>query len=195
MPTVLEYLRWLRNLPRRIRDDVIAYQRMRKWWAQGLHIVPSVTIEMGEHARIEVDGPCSVGAHTVLMLMDDPNLASPSPALLRIGQHTSIGEFNNIRASGGEIVIGNHCMISQFVSIIAANHSLDRGTYIRDQPWDQTETDVHIGDDVWVGVQAVILPGVTIGRGCVIGAGAVVTSDIPEYAIAVGVPAKVKGFR
>lgn len=48
-----------------------------------------------------------------------------------------------------------------------------------------------IGDDCWLGANVTVLPGVTIGRGCTIGAGAVVSSDIPEYSVAVGVPAKV----
>ena len=50
---------------------------------------------------------------------------------------------------------------------------------------------VKIGDDVWIGGRVIILPGVTIGNGCIIGAGAVVTKDIPPYSVAVGVPAKV----
>jgi lipopolysaccharide O-acetyltransferase len=50
---------------------------------------------------------------------------------------------------------------------------------------------VYIGDDVWIGERAVILPGVNIGRGVVVGAGAVVTSDLPEYTVAVGIPARV----
>ena len=52
-----------------------------------------------------------------------------------------------------------------------------------------------INDDVWIGAHSVILPGVTIGKGAVIGAGSVVTSNIPEYAVAVGVPAKVIKLR
>jgi len=194
--TVLQYLRWLRSVPRRIKEDVARDQRVRDWWAKGASISPSAIIEIGEHVRIEINGPISIGAYTVLILMDDPNTTNPLPVGLKIDHHTSIGEFNNIRSSGGEIVIGHHCMISQFVSIFASNHSTARGPYMRDQPWcDTSRVGVHIGDDVWIGASAAILPGVTIGTGSVISAGAVVTSDIPEYAIAVGVPAKVKRFR
>ncbi|HDZ8876661.1 hypothetical protein J4G66_16215 [Aeromonas dhakensis] len=50
---------------------------------------------------------------------------------------------------------------------------------------------IKIGNDVWIGANAIILPGVTIGDGAVVGAGAVVTRDVPDYAIVVGVPAKV----
>ncbi|MDH3026960.1 DapH/DapD/GlmU-related protein [Gordonia alkanivorans] len=50
---------------------------------------------------------------------------------------------------------------------------------------------VVIGDDVWIGARVIILPGVTVGRGCVIGAGSVVAKDIPEYTIAAGNPCRV----
>ena len=52
-----------------------------------------------------------------------------------------------------------------------------------------------IGDDVWLGAGAVVLDGVRIGKGCIVGAGAVVTKNLPDYAIAVGVPAKVTKMR
>jgi acetyltransferase-like isoleucine patch superfamily enzyme len=81
------------------------------------------------------------------------------------------------------------------VSIVAANHSFSRGQLIRDQAGESTRNRVCIGDDVWIGAGAIILPGVTLGTGSVIAAGAVVTSDIPEYAIAAGVPAKVMKYR
>jgi len=54
---------------------------------------------------------------------------------------------------------------------------------------------VLIGDDVWIGIGAIILQGIRIGRGSIIGAGAVVTRDIPPYSIAMGTPARVTGSR
>lgn len=54
---------------------------------------------------------------------------------------------------------------------------------------------VVIGDDVWIGTRVIILPGVKIGNGVIIAAGAVVTKDIPDYAVAGGVPAKVIKYR
>jgi acetyltransferase-like isoleucine patch superfamily enzyme len=193
--TPLDYLRWLRAMWRRIPEDVRYYQRRRDWWKKGVYISPTVIIRMAESARLEIGRGSAIGEYTALILENDPNAVTSVTAVLKIGQHTTIGEFNNIRAGGGEIVIGSHCMISQFVSIIASSHSTARGAYMVDQPWNTTNNRVHIGDDVWIGTHAVILPGVTIGAGSVIGAGAVVTSDIPEYAIAVGMPAEVKRFR
>ncbi|NEQ84957.1 MAG: maltose O-acetyltransferase [Moorea sp. SIO2I5] len=54
---------------------------------------------------------------------------------------------------------------------------------------------VVIGDDVWLGAGAIVLDGVRIGKGCIIGAGAVVTKDLPDYAVAIGVPARVIRMR
>lgn len=79
--------------------------------------------------------------------------------------------------------------------MIASNHSIERSQNISAQPWDEQRIGITLGDDVWIGANSVILPGVTIGRGAVIGAGAVVTKDIPEYAIAVGNPARVIKYR
>ena len=59
----------------------------------------------------------------------------------------------------------------------------------------EPEQVMHIGDDVWIGTNVIILPGVNIGSHCIIGAGAVVTKDVPDYAIVGGVPAKVIRYR
>ena len=59
----------------------------------------------------------------------------------------------------------------------------------------QDDLGVEIGDDVWVGTRAIVLHGVTIGRGAVVAAGAVVTRSVPPYAVVAGVPARVVGFR
>lgn len=86
-------------------------------------------------------------------------------------------------------------MISQQVSIVAANHNLRKNKFIYDQPWSEEKNFVEIADDVWIGCVSKILPGVKIGKRAVIAAGSVVTKSIPDYAIAVGNPAKVINFR
>lgn len=191
---VVSYLRWLKGRYRRLAEDLANDRARQEWWAQGVSVAPTAIIRLGPDAVLEIGEGSMIGPYTLLDLLQDP-LATASRSILRIGQRTSINEFNNIRAAGGEIVLGNDCLISQFVSIIATNHSIARERCIRDQPWDTTKVKVQIGDDVWVGTHSVILPGVTIGAGSVIAAGAVVTSDIPEYAIAAGAPAKVKRLR
>ena len=59
----------------------------------------------------------------------------------------------------------------------------------------ETVAPVYIGDDVWIGTRVIILPGVRIGNGVIIGAGAVVTKDIPDYAVVGGIPAKIIRYR
>ena len=63
------------------------------------------------------------------------------------------------------------------------------------QQWSLPKQKVIIGDDVWIGTRVIILPGVRVGTGSIIGAGAVVTKDVPDYAIVGGVPAKIIKFR
>jgi len=114
---------------------------------------------------------------------------------LEIGDYTYIGSFNNIRASGGNIHIGIKCLISQFVTIVAANHSTALGKPITEQPWSTERTGVSIGDDVWIGAGACILPGVTIGNGAIIAANSVVTHDVASNAIVAGSPARILRYR
>lgn len=113
---------------------------------------------------------------------------------IQIGKQTFIGRYNNLRTGGGRIVIGDNVLTAQFVSIIAVNHGLARNLTVRDQN-PSSKRDVVIGDDVWVGAGAIILPGVTIQDGAIVGAGAVVTRDVASYSIVAGVPAVAIGCR
>ena len=111
---------------------------------------------------------------------------------ITIGDHTIIGPYCFL--SGSSIQIGAQCLIAPQVGIFANNHEFsDPLRYIRQQG--HTYKGVVIEDDCWVGTGAKILDGVHIGRGSVIGAGAVVSKSLPPYSIAVGVPAKVVGTR
>ena len=75
------------------------------------------------------------------------------------------------------------------------NHAFDRcDVPMREQGYGPEKT-IIIGDDVWIGGHVIILPGVNIGNGAIVGAGAVVTRDVPEYAVVGGNPAKVIRFR
>ena len=88
------------------------------------------------------------------------------------------------------ISIGDNTLIGPYVVINSGDHIFaDRLRPIHHQG--HIVSPIFIAEDVWIGANATILRGVTIGRGSVIGAGAVVTSDVPEYSVAVGVPAKV----
>jgi acetyltransferase-like isoleucine patch superfamily enzyme len=178
-----------------MREDFTNFNRRQDWWAQGVSISPLALIRTGTYSHLEIGRNSVIGPYTILDLQNDPLDKVPVTSVIKIGQRTAINEFNNIRASGGEIVIGDECLISEFVSMVATNYSTARDTPMRQQNTDESRTRIQIGNDVWIGTHAVILPGATIGTGCVIGGGAVVVGAIPDYAVAVGVPARVIRYR
>jgi acetyltransferase-like isoleucine patch superfamily enzyme len=124
-----------------------------------------------------------------------PNVSLRSGERIAIGAHSHIGERSSLWAgsTSGRITLGEHALLGPEVFITAANYQTRPGVPVMDQPRD--EADVTVGRDVWLGARVIVLPGVTIGDGCVVGAGAVVTKDLPPNAIAVGTPARVVGER
>lgn len=112
---------------------------------------------------------------------------------IRIGDYCSINPYTIVYGHGG-VTIGNNVLIAGHTMIIPANHIFsDRNTPIGRQGC--TTKGIYIEDDVWIGHACSILDGVTIGKGAVIGAGSVVTKDIPPYSIALGNPAQVVKMR
>ena len=106
---------------------------------------------------------------------------------VNIGHHTIVGLGNVII---GPVTIGNEVMLAQNIVISGLNHGYEDVTI---SPRQQKEVckQIIIADHVWIGSNVVITAGVTLGKHCIIGAGSVVTKDIPEFAVAVGNPAKV----
>lgn len=109
---------------------------------------------------------------------------------VHIGDRTHVDQFCVLYGQGG-LTIGRGCAIASGVIVYSQTNQIDADAEapVLDQP--VVYAPVHIGDDVWIGARAVILPGVTIGDHAVIGAGAVVRHDVPAWSIAAGVPAKV----
>lgn len=105
-----------------------------------------------------------------------------------------IGDFSRIGIHStviGPVTIGSHVNLAQGITVTALNHNFSSKDKFIDEQGVATSPIV-IEDDVWIGANAVILPGVRIGRHSVIAAGAVVNRDVPPYSLAVGVPAQVK---
>ncbi len=159
-----------------------------KLFRNGIHIDNTVKLYVDEKNFLLSSG-VSIAAYTVIYALNSNH--SSIPGVLLVGKNTTIGEFNNIRAAGGKIQIGNNCLISQYVSIIASNHNILSGNEINKQGWNETRTGVIIGNDVWIGANCTILPGVEIGNGCVIGAGTILTKSVPENSIVMGIPGTV----
>jgi acetyltransferase-like isoleucine patch superfamily enzyme len=109
---------------------------------------------------------------------------------VRIGDRTHVDQFCVLYGQGG-LGIGSGCAIASGVIVYTQSNQVgaDPEAAIVDQP--VRYAPVRIGDDVWIGARAVILPGVTVGDHAVIGAGAVVREDVPAWAMVAGVPAKV----
>lgn len=135
-----------------------------------------------------------------------------------IGDHSELYDHVVIRCVGGEgdIVIGDHCyfnpmtvlysgngirlgsyvLLAAGVMIMPTNHAFSRRDLpIRHQGFGESKGGIDIDDDVWIGANAVVLDGARIGKGAIIGAGSVVTGDIPAYEIWGGVPARKIGER
>ena len=126
----------------------------------------------------------SLGRHSVVESFSCINNAVGD---VIIGDQTRIGLHNTII---GPVTIGSHVNLAQGITVTALNHNFEDATRCIDELGVSTKP-VVINDDVWIGANAVILPGVTIGRHSVVAAGAVVTKDVPENTVVGGVPAKV----
>ncbi len=110
------------------------------------------------------------------------------PRGVKIGEDTIVGDRAFLDGRAG-LIVGSHVDIASEVMIYNSEHDLD------DPEFKATEEPVQVGDYVFIGPRAIILPDVRIGKGAVVAAAAVVTKDVPNYAIVGGVPAKVIGER
>ena len=181
----------LRRLERLIDIGRVAAGRFRAalYRMRGMRAGAKTTI--GPHVRIRRPYCVTAGAHTyfehgVFLKIVDEN------ASVTLGERVFLGAGTQLDISES-LVIGAHALIAPGVFITDHTHNSSRGALVREQGIRSGR--VVIGNDVWIGTRAVILPGVTIGDGAIIGAGAVVTKDVPANAIAAGTPARVIGER
>jgi acetyltransferase-like isoleucine patch superfamily enzyme len=108
---------------------------------------------------------------------------------IRLGAHVNIG-FHSQVFSGSSVVVGHHGLFAAYTYLVGGGHAFEQADVpvIAQQ---RESRGITLGDDVWLGTGAKVLDGVRIGNGVVVGANAVVTTDLPDGAIAVGVPARV----
>lgn len=118
-----------------------------------------------------------------------------------IGGFSKIGKYSYIgkNCSITKATIGNYCSIANNVSIGQGEHDLTKistNSIFYENAFDElTKKECIIGNDVWIGVDSIILRGGVIGNGAVIGANSVVTKDVPPYAVVVGSPARIIKYR
>ncbi len=165
----------------------------------------------GHHVTLRTPGRIKLGNHVIIDDYCVLSMRGSDKESIELGDDVFIGRGSQIKARGGsvhidnsanlstecivgstsQVYIGKYCLIARGCYIGGIQHKFDR----LDIPIVQQELDMrggtHIEDDVWLGAHVIVNDGVRIGKGAVIGAGSVVTKDIPSYKIAVGVPAKV----
>jgi acetyltransferase-like isoleucine patch superfamily enzyme len=146
-------------------------------------------IEIPHNTRdIEIGSFCSLDRGVILLSAGEP-LSHPR---IYIGSHTYINR-NTFLDATLSISIGEHCAIGPSCYITDHDHGSDLTFSPLEQPMVSKPT--KIGDRVWIGANVTILKGVTIGNDAIVGAGSVVTKDVPAKSIAVGNPAKVIKYR
>lgn len=126
----------------------------------------------------------SLGCYSVV---EDFSCLNNAVGDIIIGDHTRVGLGNTII---GPVCIGNHVNLAQNITVSGLNHNFQNIDKLIDEQGVSTKP-IIIEDDVWIGANSVILPGVTLGRHCIVAAGSVVSRSIPPYSICAGSPAKV----
>ncbi|MGK3939676.1 acyltransferase [Streptomyces caeruleatus] len=123
-----------------------------------------------------------------LRLGDDSYIAAHAYVTgeLTTGSHCTLNPFTTVR---GNVVLGDGVRVGAHTSLLGFNHSMAPDRPVFRQPL--TSRGIRVGDDVWIGSHVVVVDGMTIGDHCVIGAGAVVTRDVPAWSVAAGNPARV----
>ena len=135
------------------------------------------------HPFLSSAGAVDVAEHTHIRM----------PWRLRCGRQVSIGRGCQLTCTEG-ITLGDDVLLGPGVLLVSNNHEwTDPDRHIRDQGL--RGAPIVVGDDVWIGANVVVLPGVTIGSGSVVAAGAIVRDDVPPYAVVAGAPARVVSWR
>lgn len=110
---------------------------------------------------------------------------------LHIGDRCQINQNTSIKSAR----IGNDVMIAPGVVLLDRQHNYARTDIPMAQQGDTLRKLTVIADDVWIGQNVIVMPGINIGTGVIVGAGSVVTKDLPDWSIAAGVPAKIIRYR
>lgn len=165
----------------------IVYLHARFYGRTNIFMENNVTVHTGaELTAYKNNARIQIGSHSVIHRFCNLNAFDGS---IKIGHNCTFNQ-NCVIHGNGDVTIGNNVRIAAGTTIMASNHRFDDVT-VPIFKQNLSTLGIVIGDDVWIGTGCRILDGVKIGNGCVIGAGAVVTKDIPDLSVAVGVPARI----
>jgi galactoside O-acetyltransferase len=145
------------------------------------------SLTLGDEKRIQELLSLMLGKVGKFCYLQPPFYANWGGAHLFLGNYV-YANYNLTLVDDGNIFIADHTMIGPNVTIATASHPI--WPSLREKGY-QYNVDVHIGKNVWIGAGALILPGVSVGDNSVIGAGSVVTKDVPSNVVAVGNPCRV----
>jgi len=150
--------------------------------------IPLRDVQVGRKVRIRAQSNLKFSGKATL---GDRNSITARGGSIVFGRNFASNEEVIINADiGGNITFGDDCLVGPRVILRTANHQFsDKTKKINSQG--HSIGDIHVGDDVWIGANAIILPGVRIGSGSVLAAGAVVTRDVPPFSVVAGVPARI----
>ncbi|MEI7503440.1 MAG: galactoside O-acetyltransferase [Paludibacter sp.] len=119
-----------------------------------------------------------------------------TPQNIYLYENTNIYENSTILTVSAKFIMKKNSGAAQGLTVVTGNHTSNVGVWFKELIHvEDEEKDVVVGEDVWIGTNVTLLSSVKIGRGSIIGAGAVCRKNIPPYAIVVGNPAKIVGFR
>lgn len=164
------------------REKPRALPRLLKVWGKRLFHLHGVCHLLVRPALFRLRG-ASIGRLTVL---GKSRVGGPLLNLV-IGNETSLGRCEI--ALHDKVTIGSYVVINDGAILLTASHSLS------DPEWGHKKAPITIADYAWIATNAIILPGVSIGKGAVVGAGAVVRNNVPDYAVVVGNPAAPQSNR
>jgi acetyltransferase-like isoleucine patch superfamily enzyme len=191
-PSLLLRRAWLRLRLGRFGEDTLVEAGARLQYPQRIRLGNGVRIASLATLRgnSEQDTGISIGDRSTV---HESVIIAANRGRVEIGRRSWIGPFCLIYGNGN-VTIGDNVLIAAHTSINTVSHHFERCDIpINDQGLYCDP--VTIEDDVWLGMNAVILQGVKIGRGAIVGAGAVVTRDVPPWSIVMGVPARVVSRR
>lgn len=173
------HLSWTRSWQAKVQARLMKLEAVRI--AEECFVAPEAQLIAEPQRPISLGLGCSVAAHAYVH------------GPVELGQHVSINPYAWIEGGRGGVFIGHGSRVAAHVRIIAFDHGMSAQSPIREQP--VRSRGIHIGEDVWIGAGAGITDGVSVGSHAVIGMGAIVTHDVPEWAVVAGVPARVIGDR
>lgn len=165
------------------------------YWIRSSFASCHKSVSFGIVGRLNCPDCISIGRGTIFddyIFLTAWRLYQNVPILV-IGENCNFGAFDHITCTN-KIVIGNNVLTGKWVTISDNSHGNTDQMTLYTPPNKRkiiSKGPVIIGDNVWIGDKATILPGVTLGEGCVVGANSVVTKDVPAYSVVAGNPAKL----